>query len=201
MVFSSDKISSTTAYKLLVSTVLPRPIAFVTTIDDKGCANAAPFSFFNAMGSKPPVIVLGFEPNSDGTRKDTPSNIEATKEFVVNIVDEPLSAQMSQCAASVPSSVDELAMTNLNVSPSITVKPPLIQESPVSMECKLRNYLPLEGGGQIIIGEVIHFHVRDNLIVSLDPLRISSDSLAPISRLSGSKYGRITDQFEIVRPK
>ena len=172
MNFSSNNISPATAYKLLVSTILPRPIAFVTSLDLEGRTNAAPFSFFNAMGSKPPVVVLGFEPKPDGSQKDTPNNILATSEFVVNIVNEPLAQQMNMCAA-----------------------------SPASFECRLMQDIELSGGGRIILGEVVHFHLCDDVVSTLDPLRIDIDKLAPISRLSGPLYGRVSDQFEIQRPK
>lgn len=201
MHFSSADITPNMAYKLLVSTVLPRPIAFVTSVNKAGQYNAAPFSFFNAMGSAPPVIVLGFQPNADGVQKDTPNNILTTQEFVVNIVDEPLAAQMNMAAAAVPPDIDEIKLAGLETIPSLDVAPPRIAASPVSMECKLLNEMRLEGGGCIIVGEVIHFHLRDNIITGLDPLRVDINKLAPISRLNGAKYGRITDQFEIQRPK
>ncbi len=201
MHFASENISAATAYKLLSSTILPRPIAFVTSMNSNGEANAAPYSFFNAMGSEPPVVVVGFQPNADGSQKDTPNNIMETREFVVNLVDEPLAAQMNICAATLPADVDEIALAKLETRPSIGVKPPRLKASPVSLECKYFSDTPLPGGGRIIIGEVLHFHLDDKVIASLDPLRIDIDALAPISRLTGSKYGRITDQFEIVRPK
>lgn len=201
MHFSSSDITSATAYKLLVSTILPRPIAFVTTISQSGIPNAAPFSFFNAMGSNPPVVALGFEPKQDGCNKDTATNILETKEFVVNMVDEQLSVQMNQCAADLASDIDELQLAKLDTLPSIEVTPPRISASPVSLECKLYNNMELEGGGHIIIGKVLHFHLRDNVVTSLDPLRISLEEIAPISRLSGPHYGRVNDVFKIIRPK
>lgn len=201
MHFASDSISPMTAYKLLSSTILPRPIAFVTSINAKGQMNAAPYSFFNAMGSAPPVIAIGFQPQSDGSQKDTPNNIMETGEFVVNLVDEPLATQMNICAATVPADVDEIALANLETKPSLGIAPPRLTAAPVSLECKYFSDTPLPGGGRIIIGEVMHFHLRDEIIGGLDPLRIDLDRLAPIARLSGPKYGRITDQFEIQRPK
>lgn len=201
MHFASDNISPKTAYKLLSSTILPRPIAFVTSLNSDGQANAAPFSFFNAMGSEPPVIVIGFTPQADGSQKDTPNNILMTKEFVVNLVDEPLAAQMNICAATLPSDVDEIALAELETTPSFEIAPPRLTAAPVSLECRYYDDMKLSGGGRIIVGEVIHFHIKDEVISNTDPLRIDVDKLSPISRLSGSKYGRITDQFEIQRPK
>ena len=201
MHFAADKLSPATAYKLLSSTILPRPIAFVTSMNADGQANAAPFSFFNAMGYAPPVVVLGFSPNPDGSQKDTPNNIMETREFVVNLVDEPLAAQMNITAATLPADVDEISLAALDTIPSLDILPPRLAASPVSFECKYFNNMPLSGGGRIIVGEVLHFHLRDAIVSSLEPLRIDLNKLGVISRLSGSKYGRITDQFEIERPK
>lgn len=201
MHFAADNITPAMAYKLLSSTILPRPIAFVTSLNVDGRANAAPFSFFNAMGYEPPVVVIGFTPQPDGSLKDTPNNILETKEFVVNLVDEPLAAQMNICAATLPADVDEIALADLDTMPSLGVRPPRLTASPVSFECKYFDDMKLSGGGRIIVGEVIHFHIQDEVVSNLDPLRIDLDKLMPISRLSGSKYGRITDQFEIERPK
>lgn len=201
MHFSADKLSPATTYKLLSSTILPRPIAFVTSMNSGGQANAAPFSFFNVMGYAPPVVVLGFSPNEDGSQKDTPNNIMETREFVVNLVDEPLAQQMNIASATLAADVDEIALAGLDTLASLEIQPPRLKASPVSFECKYFNDMPLSGGGRIIVGEVIHFHLRDNIISSLDPLRIDLDKLRVISRLSGAKYGRITDQFEIERPK
>lgn len=200
MHFSSSDISPSLAYQLLVSTVVPRPIAFVTTLDEQGRSNAAPFSFFNAMGSEPPVIVLGFEPKTDGSRKDTPNNIIATGEFVVNLVDEALSTQMNQCAAALDSQISEIEHAGLSTLPSLSVAPPRLRASPVQFECRLFQTTPLAGGGCVVIGEVLEFHVRDELVTSVEPLRIDLNKLGVISRLSGPQYGRITDSFQLVRP-
>ena len=201
MHFSSRDIPAATAYKLLSSTIVPRPIAFVTSMDSRGQGNAAPYSFFNAVGAEPPVIILGFMPNPDGSQKDTPNNIMETKEFVVNLVDEPLSVQMNMCAARLPPDVDEINLAELETVPSLEVRPPRLKASPVSFECKYYNDMPLKGGGRIIVGEVLHFHLRDEIISRLDPLRIDLNKLGVIGRLTGPKYNRITDQFELERPK
>ena len=201
MHFSSDDIPTKLAYKLLASTIIPRPIALVTSVNKAGAVNAAPFSFFNAVGVNPPVIVLGFTPNAAGRDKDTPRNILETGEFVVHIVDEALAEKMNMTAATVPSDVDETQLAALQTTPSLAVAPPRLQAAPVGMECRLYNDMELKGGGRIIVGEVIHFHLRDDIITGTDPLRIDIDKLAPISRLTGAKYARITDQFELVRPK
>lgn len=153
------------------------------------------------MGYAPPVVVLGFSPNADGSQKDTPNNIMETREFVVNLVDEPLAVQMNTTSATLPADVDEISLTGLETLPSLDIRPPRLKASPVSFECKYFNDMPLSGGGRIIVGEVIHFHLRDDIVTGLNPLRIDLDKMALISRLSGAKYGRITDQLEIERPK
>jgi flavin reductase (DIM6/NTAB) family NADH-FMN oxidoreductase RutF len=198
--FSSD-ISPEVAYRLLTSTIVPRPIAFVTTVDTQGRINAAPFSFFNAVGSNPPTVVLGFTPNTDGSQKDTPNNILATGEFVVNLVDRALAEQMSAASAALPPGVSEIEHAGLGTTPSITVTPPRITASPVAMECRLTHDNPLSGGGRVILGEVVEFHIRDALIESVDPLRINLDQLGAISRLSGPDYGTTRERFSIQRPK
>lgn len=193
-------MSKNDAYRLLTSTIVPRPIAFVTTVDAQGRTNAAPFSFFNAVGSAPPTLVLGFEPNADGTQKDTPNNIIATGEFVVNLVGRALAERMSAAAASLPPGHSEIEHVGLDILPSVTVAPPRLAAASVSMECRLTHNNPLSGGGRVILGEVVEFHIRDALIESLDPLRIDLDQLDAISRLSGPHYGTIKDRFSIQRP-
>jgi flavin reductase (DIM6/NTAB) family NADH-FMN oxidoreductase RutF len=199
--FSAADISASTAYRLLTSTIVPRPIAFVTTVNAKGRVNAAPFSFFNAVGSNPPTVVLGFEANADGSQKDTPNNIVATGEFVINLVDMALAGRMSAAAASLPPGVSEVEHVGLETIPSATVAPPRLAASPVSMECRLTHNNPLSGGGRVILGEVLEFHLRESLIESLEPLRIDLNQLDAISRLSGPNYGTTKDRFSIQRPK
>src|SRR5919205_1981400 len=138
MHFDLTQIPATDAYKLLVSTVVPRPIALATTVDLAGQVNAAPFSFFNAVSSIPPVVVLGISPGDsagDGW-KDTERNIRDTGEFVVNLVDEAIAERMNVCAVDFPNTVGELEHADLHPVASVGVRPPRIAESPVSFECK-----------------------------------------------------------------
>src|SRR3954452_13380258 len=147
MHFDLGAIPATDAYKLLVSTVVPRPIALATTVDAKGRINAAPFSFFNAVSSDPPVVVLGINgTGAEGGYKDTENNIRETGEFVVNLVDEALAERMNICAVDFPAEIGELDQAGLTPLPSAGVKPPRIAEAPVSFECKRITGLSLGPG-------------------------------------------------------
>src|SRR5947208_1639427 len=165
MHFDLAAIPQTDAYKLLVSTVVPRPIALATTIDAAGRVNAAPFSFFNAVSSKPPVVVLGINGEGhDGGYKDTESNIRDTGEFVINLVDEALAERMNICAVDFPKDIGELEKAELTAVSSVEVKPPRIAEAPVSFECKRITGLSLGARSTLEVGRVIHIHIRDDLV-------------------------------------
>ncbi|KAB2329785.1 flavin reductase family protein [Cytobacillus depressus] len=189
------------AYKLLVGSILPRPIAFVTTIDQKGVVNAAPFSFFTAICADPMLICFSpMRRGSDSAKKDTLKNIEITKEFVINIVSEDFVEQMNICATEFPAETDEMAIAGLTKVTSETVKPPRVKESKVHLECTLYDVLHFgehKGAGSLVIGKVEHVHVADELY---DKGRINSEKLKPIGRLAGQMYTKpMTDVFELVR--
>jgi flavin reductase (DIM6/NTAB) family NADH-FMN oxidoreductase RutF len=187
------------AYSFLTALVTPRPIAWVTSIDADGVVNAAPFSFFNALGASPPII--GFCPGDrdDRTPKDTALNIRANHEFVVNFVDESVAQAMNITAASLLYGVSELTGAGLTTAPSSVVKPPRIAESPASMECTEWGTIQI-GDNRLIIGLVKRIHIRDEFI---DPatLRVRSEDLHLIGRMaSPSWYCRTADLFEMHRP-
>ncbi len=189
-------------YKLMVGVIVPRPIAFVSTISADGVRNLAPFSFFTGISANPPVIC--FSPmvrGSDGTRKDTLLNIEAVKEFVVHVVSEEFAEEMNICSAEFPPEVDEFEMSGLTPVASDLVKPPRVQESHISMECRLIEIVEVSAkplGGSLVIGEVLRFHVDDALI---ENYKIDPDKLHAIGRMGGPTYTRTTDLFDMVRPK
>ena len=189
-------------YKLMVGVIVPRPIAFVSTISSDGTRNLAPFSFFTGISANPPVIC--FSPMvraSDGARKDTLRNIEAVREFVVNVVSEEFAEKMNICSAEFPPEVDEFEESGLTPIASDLVKPPRVQESHISMECRLMEIVEVSAkplGGSLIIGEVLRFHVDDALI---DGHKIDPDKLHAIGRMGGPTYTRTTDLFDMVRPK
>jgi len=187
------------AYAMLVSLVTPRPIAWVTSLSGEGKLNAAPFSFFNALGANPPII--GFAPGDrdDGAPKDTARNVRETHEFVVNLVDEAVAEAMNKTSAPLPYGENELEFAGLTTAPSTVVRPPRIAEAPASLECAEWGTLQI-GGNRIVIGLVRRIHVRDELI---DPatLRIQSERFHVIGRMASPNwYCRTRDRFEMVRP-
>jgi flavin reductase (DIM6/NTAB) family NADH-FMN oxidoreductase RutF len=189
-------------YKLLIGAIVPRPIAFVSTMSPEGVRNLAPFSFFTAVSANPPVICFSPSARQGQHRlKDTLFNIATTREFVVNIVSEEFAEKMNICSADFPPDVDEFEASGLTPVASDLVKPPRVAESHVQMECKL--YLTIEvselpGGGSLVLGEVVRFHVDDEYV---DNFRIDADKLRAIGRMGGNVYTRTTDRFELVRPK
>ena len=197
MHFDLARIAQSDAYKLLVSTVVPRPIALATTVDAAGNVNAAPFSFFNAVSSVPPVVVLGISPGDsagDGW-KDTERNIRDTGEFVVNLVDEALAERMNVCAVDFPKDIGELEKAELHPVASVEVKPPRIAEAPVSFECQRITGLSLGPGSTLELGRVIHIHIRDDLV---DPERyyVATDKMRLVGRMHGRGwYARTSDLF------
>jgi len=189
-------------YKLMVGVIVPRPIAFVSSVSPEGIPNLAPFSFFTGISANPPTVC--FSPmirSSDGNRKDTLNNIEATGEFVINVVSEEISVPMNISSIEFPPDVDEFREAGLTPIESDLVKPPRVKESPVNMECRLVQVVhvsPKPLGGSLVIGEILRFHIRDELF---DNFRIDPDKLHPIGRMAGSNYVRTTDRFDLVRPK
>lgn len=187
------------AYQLLASVIVPRPIALVTSVGSDGQVNAAPFSFFNLMGSSPPIVVLGIGNRPPGTPKDSRANIERSGEFVVSLVDEALADAMNVCGVDFPPGVDELAAAGLTPVPAAKVRAPLIAESPVQMECLLHSVVAV-GENRIVVGEVVFLHIRDQF-VDKERRRVRTEDLALIGRMHGGGwYVRTTDLFDMPRP-
>src|SRR5271154_3781787 len=188
-------------YKLMVGSIVPRPIALVSSLDEKNVRNLAPFSYFTACSSNPPVVVFCpiLRP-APPQAKDTLRNVLATREFVVNIVSEDFAQGMNATAAQVPPEVDEFELSGLTPIPSQLIKPPRVAESHIHMECRLRQVGQVSdqpGGGSLVLGEVLRFHVRQDLI---ENFRIDPDKLRAVGRMAGSTYARTTDRFELERP-
>ncbi|MEJ1959151.1 MAG: flavin reductase family protein [Nitrosomonadales bacterium] len=178
-------------YKLLTSLVVPRPIAWITSMGPNGIVNLAPFSFFNAVSGNPMYLVVGIGKNDTGGQKDTANNIQSRGEFVVNLVTENLFDAMNISAADFPAEQSELEAAGLHAAPSARIKVPRVAESQASLECKLFSSQPL-GENTLIIGEVVMFHVADHLVDD----RMHVNNFFPIGRLgSPSMYCRTTDRL------
>jgi flavin reductase (DIM6/NTAB) family NADH-FMN oxidoreductase RutF len=188
-------------YKLLIGSILPRPIAFVSTVDKNNVKNLAPFSFFTVASSNPPVVVFcPSVPADDRAAKDTLRNVIDTREFVVNIVSEDFAEQMNHCSATVPPDVDEFELSGLRPVPSELVKPARVAESQVQMECRLLQVLTVSDkpmGGNLVLGEVLRFHVAEDVVSNF---HIDPEKLRAIGRMAGEAYCRTTDRFELRRP-
>ena len=186
--------------RVLTGVVVPRPIAFVSTISTGGIVNLAPYSFFNAVAYDPPTIVFSSSRRVPAKEKDTLANIEATGEFVINIVVDDIAEAMNRTAAEYPADVSEFEIAGLTPAPSDKVKAPRVAESPVNMECRLVQVVPIGSGDHahgLVIGEVVWMHVRDDII---DGHRINHQVLKPTGRLAGNMYCYTSDTYELVRP-
>ena len=182
-------------YKLLTNLVVPRPIAWVTSQNQNGLINLAPFSFFNAVGANPVYVIISIGLNDAGEPKDTANNIRTSGEFVVNLVTEDLFEAMNLSAADFPADCSELDIAHLHTAPSVHISTPRVAEAQVSLECKLQS-AQLLGANTLIIGEVVMFHVADPLVGP----RLHINGFAPIGRLgSPSVYCRTTDRFDVPR--
>ena len=204
--FDAQQLSSAENYKLLAGSIVPRPIAWVSTVDAAGNRNLAPYSFFTVACANPPIVCFCpsvREPkNGLLASKDTLANIRATGEFVVNIVSEELAEAMNATAAQLPPGTDEFTLTGLTPVPGQLVGAPRVAEAQVQMECRLREIVEassLPMGGSIVLGEVVLFHVSDAV---LEPgLHIAPEKLQAIGRMAGAAYVRTTDRFDLERPK
>ncbi len=186
-------------YKLLIGTVIPRPIAFVTTQSEDDVVNGAPFSYFNIVSSNPPMVSLAIQRTND--LKDTARNIYNNREFVVHIVDDENVEKINKTAASLPATESEIELANLTPIQSEIVSVPGIKEAKVRMECKLVQSIPFGGdgpGSDLFIGEIVRFHIDETIYKDG---RIDTRGLNAVSRLAGSNYATIGNIFSIERPK
>jgi flavin reductase (DIM6/NTAB) family NADH-FMN oxidoreductase RutF len=188
-------------YKLMIGSIVPRPIALVSTVDEANVRNLAPFSYFTACSANPPVVVFCpiLRP-APPMVKDTLRNIMATREFVVNIVSEEFAERMNATSAQVAPEVDEFELSGLTPIASELIKPARVAESHIHMECRLLQVVHVSdqpGGGSLVLGEVLRFHVRQDLVADF---RIDPDKLRAVGRMAGSTYVRTTDRFDLERP-
>ncbi len=198
MEFDLQGADKSRAYQLLASVVVPRPIALVTTLGPNGLVNAAPFSFFNLMGGDPPAVAINIAMRDSSVQKDSLGNIEASGEFIINLVSEALAPAMTVCAIDFPPGVSEPTEAKLSLLPSVKVSPPRLAASPVQLECRLYQVVEM-GENRIVLGEVVFLHVQDEFVDS-DTKRIHAEALGLIGRMHGGGwYARTTDLFEMPR--
>jgi flavin reductase (DIM6/NTAB) family NADH-FMN oxidoreductase RutF len=202
MEFNPQELAWQSIYKLMIGSIVPRPIGWISTVDLDGRPNLAPFSFFNAVCPNPPhVVFCPMIRGTDSAHKDTLRNLQATGEFVVNIVTEELSEAMNLTSTELPASINEFVLTGLVAEPSVRVRPPRVAASPVHYECQVAHILEFgdhPGSGAAVIGQVLHLHVSDSVLIGEDKIDLAR--LKPIGRLAGSAYCRVTDVFELTRP-
>lgn len=188
-------------FKTLLSCVLPRPIAFVSTLSKGGVANLAPFSFFNAVGSNPPAVIFSPATKADGTDKDTLNNLRDVPEFVVNVVSFDIRDAMNQASYPFPPDVSEFCEAGFTQLPSKFIKPPRAAESPVHLECKLHDIVKVGEGplsANICIGEVVCFHIATGMLLEDGTVDVTKIDL--VARLGGDDYATIRDRFALQKP-
>jgi flavin reductase (DIM6/NTAB) family NADH-FMN oxidoreductase RutF len=201
MVIDVSSADVVAVYRALVGVVTPRPIAWVTTIDGEGRVNLAPFSFFNAFGANPPVVVFSPTLRRDGSRKDTLRNLNVVGEFVVNAAVEDLAEKVNATSKELPPGQSEADYAGLTLEPSVKVRPPRVAESPVHLECRVCQILSIGSGpiaANLVIGEALLIHIADSVLDergAVDPRKLRT-----IARLGGDYYCRSTDLFEMERP-
>ena len=179
-------------YKLLTAVVVPRPVAWVTTLSPGGVVNAAPYSFFNLFGQDPALVILGLERRADGSPKDTARNIRETREFVVNIATPDLNEAMVATAAAYPAHRGEPEALGLATAPSARVAPPRLADAPVAIECRHTVTLGFSAERDIVVGEAVALHARDGL-VDLERMHVDWEGDYPVARLFADRYARLDE--------
>lgn len=197
-----DQIPHREVYKLMIGSIVPRPIAWVSTVNAAGQPNLAPFSFFTAICSKPPTVVFcpGVR-DADRGQKDTLNNIRATGEFIINFVHEALGEPMNITATELPPEVNEFERAGLTAQPGKVVHVPRVAESLIHYECRLNQIITVSdepGGGSLVMGTVVHMHFDD--AVYQEGNHIDLSAFQAIGRLSGAGYCRVQDRFDLRRP-
>jgi flavin reductase (DIM6/NTAB) family NADH-FMN oxidoreductase RutF len=202
--FDPAGLSASHRYRLLISMIVPRPIAFVSTRSTEGLANLAPFSFFMGVSGEPPLIALSISTRK-GEAKDTSRNILETGEFVVNAATEDLAAAVNAASGDWPFETDEFALTGLTPAPCVKVRAPRVSEAAFSLECRRHTVVPLGAAPSdthLMVGEVVWMHVREDVLepAGAGPL-VDAALLRPIARLGKNLYTRLGPTFALDRPK
>ncbi|MBG9447724.1 flavin reductase [Cytobacillus firmus] len=198
MEFTPSKLGEKDVYKLLTGSVVPRPIAWVSTVSEEGDLNLAPFSFFTVASRNPPMLCISIGPgvgDREGTEKDTLVNIRATKEFVINVVPAPLGNSMQKSAENLPSDANEFAIAELTPAESHIVVPKRVKEAPIHMECELEQIIQL-GSDHLVIGRMVHYHIEDEYY--LGNYKVDLEKLQPLGRLAGN-YSESRQFFKLPR--
>lgn len=199
MLFDFATVPHDQAYKLCVASVVPRPVAWVVSQDREGRLNAAPYSFFNVFSDNPVVVAIGCAARKPGTPKDTLANIEATGQFVVNLVSAATLEAMNVTAVDFPAGVDEIAQAGLTAVPSSKVRVPRIAQSPVAMECEIFQFVPTRGH-TIVLGRVLAMEIRDDCVLDAAKYYVDTPRLDLVGRMHGRGwYARTTDRVEVPR--
>ncbi|MGH7144227.1 MAG: flavin reductase family protein [Planctomycetota bacterium] len=202
MIVDPATLPARDVYRVMISCITPRPIAWVSTISPRGIPNLAPFSFFNGIGANPPTVLFCPVNHRDGSRKDTLVNIEATPEFVVNIVPFALAQPMNETSAELPYETNEFEKSGMTAVPAAKIKPPRVKEAPIHMECVLHQIVKVgEGalGANVVIGRIVLVDIADRVLGpdgQIDPAKLDT-----IGRMGGSSYSRTTERFDLPRPQ
>jgi flavin reductase (DIM6/NTAB) family NADH-FMN oxidoreductase RutF len=200
MQFDVAALDAAVCARLVTGTVIPRPIAWIVTVSSEGVRNAAPFSFFNAVCSWPPILAIGMQSRRDGNPKDTLTNIRATGEFVVNLVPRHLTEAMSTTGSEVEPEVDEIALAGLMCAKSSHVAVPRLAGAPAAFECRTRQIIDIEAGRVVVMGDVIAIHVDDAAIVDRQTGYIDATALDLVARIHGADhYATTRDRFTVPR--
>lgn len=195
--FNPESLNEKELNRLMIGSILPRPIAFVSTLSDQGVLNLAPFSYFNVVSSLPPLLSISIL-HKDGEDKDTTRNIKESGEFVVHIVSEDILSDVNETSIEIPSNRSELLYTKFSIMDSSVIKVPQIKESNVRMECVVEKIVPLPNS-DLIIGRVVNFNISKSVIDEKG--RINLNELNPVARLSGKRYAKIGEIITMERPK
>jgi flavin reductase (DIM6/NTAB) family NADH-FMN oxidoreductase RutF len=195
MEYDPSDLSPRERYKVLTSFVLPRPIAWVTTLGPTGVVNAAPFSFFNVLGEDPPLCVFAINLRPDGRIKDTLANIMRTNEFVVHITDEPLAQAMHDTSGDFPPEISEPEQLGLKLAPSSKIAVPRLADAPWAMECKIWQLIDVNGDRRLVFGEGLNFYIRDELW-DREKMRVEMERYHPVGRMFADRYCRTNDRMD-----
>ncbi len=199
MILKPSDLAQPDRYKLMIGTIVPRPIAWVSTMDESGTLNLAPFSYFTVGSTEPMTLLFCPQVTAEGSEKDTLRNIEQLPEFVINLTDEATAEQMNLTATALPRGHSEFEWAGVTPAASETIRVPRVAEAPVAFECRLQRLVSISDnpwGGTVVFGEVQRIHIRDDIYVNGYVLL---DQLKPIGRLAGSGYAYLHDTFSMAR--